>query len=410
MAPNIKQQFSRLNERRLAVREKRRAEREEQRALGVHFGILHWFGVRRTVGFLMLAGFIALRVWDPPTLQNLRLRNFDFYQVLKPRDATMRPVVIVDIDEASLTQLGQWPWPRTLIAELVDKLQKAGTAVIGFDIMLAEPDRMSPASVALTLPQIDEATREKMMAMPSNDDVLATAIANSKVVLGQASIITPTKAEPDLPRTGLAMIGGDPSPYLFDFAGLLRNIPVLEKAAAGRGSLTLRPERDGVVRRVPMVMKAGGEIVPALTLDMLRDRDRIRRDPDPHRSRRRHPRGGGAGTAIADRRERPALDQFRAARSGAVHLRKGRFQRQFPRRPFRAAAGADRHLGRGPARPQGDAARNRHARRRGACADSGECVLAGAAVAAELCRPASSSSRRRRSASSSSFWHRRSAP
>lgn len=270
MAPNLKQQLSRLNERRLAVREKRRAEREEKRALGVHSGILHWFGVRRTIGFLMLAGFIALRIWDPPTLQNLRLRNFDFYQVLKPREAKQRPVVIVNIDEASLTQLGQWPWPRTLIAELVDKLQKAGAAVIGFDLMLAEPDRMSPASVALTLPQIDEATREKMMAMPSNDDVLAAAIARSKVVLGQASIITPTKADPDLPRTGLAMIGGDPSPYIFEFAGLLHNIPILEKAAAGRGSLTLRPERDGVVRRVPMVMKAGGDIVPALALDMLR--------------------------------------------------------------------------------------------------------------------------------------------
>ncbi|MET0444052.1 MAG: adenylate/guanylate cyclase domain-containing protein [Pseudorhodoplanes sp.] len=270
MAKNIKEQLSRLNERRIEIREKRRQEREEQLALGRHFGILHWFGLRRTVGFLMVAGFIALRIWDPPTLQNLRLRNFDFYQVLKPREAKQRPVVIVDIDEASLSQFGQWPWPRTLIAELVDKLHKAGAAVIGFDIMLAEPDRMSPANLAQSLPQIDEATRERMKSLPSNDEVLAQAIARGKVVLGQASIITPTKTDPDMPRTGLATIGGDPTPYLFEFDGLLRNIPVLEKAAAGRGSLTLRPERDGVVRRVPMVMRAGGDIVPALTLDMLR--------------------------------------------------------------------------------------------------------------------------------------------
>ena len=270
MAPNIKQQLGRLNERRLEIREKRREERERKVALGNQLGILHWFGLRRTIGFLMLAGFIALRIWDPPTLQNLRLRNFDFYQVLKPREAKQRPVVIVDIDEASISQLGQWPWPRTLIAELVDKLHQAGAAVIGFDIMLPEPDRMSPANLAQTLPQIDEATRERMKALPSNDQVLAQAMARGKVVLGQASIITPTKTEPDMPRTGLATIGGDPSPYLFEFEGLLRNIPILEKAAAGRGSLTLRPERDGVVRRVPMVMKAGGEIVPALSLDMLR--------------------------------------------------------------------------------------------------------------------------------------------
>ncbi len=270
MAKNIKEQLGLLNEKRLEIREKRREERERKRALGSQLGIVHWFGVRRTVGFLMLAGFIALRVWDPPTLQNLRLRNFDFYQVLKPREAKLRPVVIVDIDEASLTQLGQWPWPRTLIAELVDKLHQAGAAVIGFDIMLAEPDRMSPSNLAQTLPQIDEATRERMKSLPSNDEVLADTISKGKVVLGQASIISPTKAAADLPRTGIATIGGDPSPYLFEFDGLLRNIPILEKAAAGRGSLTLRPERDGIVRRVPMVMKAGGDIVPALTLDMLR--------------------------------------------------------------------------------------------------------------------------------------------
>ena len=108
MAPNLKQRLSRLKEKRHEIQEKRKAEREEKRALGTQFGILHWFGLRRTVGFLMLAGFIALRVWDPPTLQNLRLRNFDFYQVLKPRVSApnQRPVVIVDIDEASLRRSG----------------------------------------------------------------------------------------------------------------------------------------------------------------------------------------------------------------------------------------------------------------------------------------------------------------
>ena len=107
MALNLKQRLSRLNEKRHEIQEKRNAEREQKLALGTQLGILHWFGVRRTFGFLMLAGFIALRIWDPPTLQNLRLRNFDFYQVLKPRvsAANQRPVVIVDIDEASLRAL-----------------------------------------------------------------------------------------------------------------------------------------------------------------------------------------------------------------------------------------------------------------------------------------------------------------
>ena len=154
-----------------------------------------------------------------------------------------------------------------MIAELVQKLQQAGTIVTAFDIMFSEPDRMSPANVAQSLPQIDEATREKMKALPSNDEVLAAVMAKSRVVLGQAAVITPTALPPE--TSGL-IFKGDPNPKLFKFEGLLRNIPVLENAAAGRGNLTLVPERDGVVRRVPVLVDAGGQRIPALTLDMLR--------------------------------------------------------------------------------------------------------------------------------------------
>ncbi len=126
--PNLKEQISRLNERRVAVREKRREEREQRAALGQRFSLLKWFGLTRTTGFALLAGFIVLRIWDPGSLENLRWRSFDFYQSLKPRVAApdKRPVVIVDIDEASLQALGQWPWPRTLIAELGREVAAGG--------------------------------------------------------------------------------------------------------------------------------------------------------------------------------------------------------------------------------------------------------------------------------------------
>ena len=270
MAPNLKERLNRLNEKRLAVREKRRAAREEKRALGIRRGLVHWFGVSRSIGFLLLAGFIALRIWDPPTLQNLRLRNIDFYQVLQPRVSApnQRPVVIADIDDASLNALGQWPWPRTLIAELVQKLQQAGAVVVAFDVLLSEPDRMSPANIAQTLPQIDEATRDRMRALPSNDEVLAAVMSKGRVVLGQAGITKSAQVPPE--TGGLAFLGSDPTPFLFKFAGLLRNIPLLDQAAAGRGNLTQIPERDGVVRRVPLIVEAGGQKVPSLTMEILR--------------------------------------------------------------------------------------------------------------------------------------------
>ncbi len=191
--------------------------------------------------------------------------------MLKPRVAApdKRPAVVVDIDEASLRALGQWPWPRTMIAELVDKLQKAGAVVVAFDILMSEADRMSPANVAQSLPQIDAATRDTMKSLPSNDEVLASVIAKRwrGSWAGRRSI-TPTP--PPDETAGIAMLGADPTPFLFKFAGLLRNIPVLDRAAAGRGNLTLVPERDGVVRRVPLIAEAAGQKVPALTMEILR--------------------------------------------------------------------------------------------------------------------------------------------
>jgi len=118
------------------------------------------FGLGRAVCLILLAALLALRIWDPPPLQSLRARTFDFYQVLKPRDAKLRPAVIVDIDEASLATFGQWPWPRTLLADLVTKLARLGSAAIAFDIIFAEPDRMSPAIAA-------RAARTVMRARPS---------------------------------------------------------------------------------------------------------------------------------------------------------------------------------------------------------------------------------------------------
>ena len=87
--------------------------------------------------------------------------------------------MIVDIDEASLAAFGQWPWPRTLLADLVTKLTKLGSAAIAFDIIFAEPDRMSPAIAAQSFRNLDEQTREQLRKLPSNDDVFADAIRRS---------------------------------------------------------------------------------------------------------------------------------------------------------------------------------------------------------------------------------------
>src|SRR5882757_2303985 len=102
------------------------------------------FGYARLLCVGLLIGLAALRVADPAAVEELRVRTFDTFQVIEPRVKTARPVVIIDIDEKSLAKLGQWPWPRTRIADLVDRLTALGAVVIAFDIVFAEPDRLNP--------------------------------------------------------------------------------------------------------------------------------------------------------------------------------------------------------------------------------------------------------------------------
>ncbi|MGJ4998641.1 CHASE2 domain-containing protein [Bradyrhizobium sp. HKCCYLS3077] len=231
------------------------------------------FGYARVMCLLLLVAFAALRVADPPPVQEFRLRTFDSFQAFSPRPKTIRPVTIVDIDEKSVSdpKLGQWPWPRTRIAEIIDQLTRMGALVIAFDVVFAEPDRLNPALAAETFPNLDETTRERLKALPSNDQVLADALRRSRIVLGETGSPEP-RADLDmtLPVTGFAMLGDDPIPFMQPFPGLLRNVPVIEHAAAGRGLFTIPPERDGIIRRVPMIMRAQDVTMLALSFEMLR--------------------------------------------------------------------------------------------------------------------------------------------
>src|SRR5580704_16511500 len=237
-----------------------------------------WFarkiGYARLVCLVLLIAFAALRIADPPPVEELRVRTFDTFQRFDPRKKlAVSPVAIVDIDERSLAnpKLGQWPWSRTLIADMVTNLTRLGAVVIAFDAIFAEPDRLNPGVAADTFRNLDDETRARLRALPSNDEVLANAMRNSRVVLGESGLTEPRgDLDKTLPVTGLAMLGEDPQRFMYEFAGLLRNTPVLEHAAAGRGLLTINTERDGIVRRVPMITLAQGVTMPSLSFEMLR--------------------------------------------------------------------------------------------------------------------------------------------
>src|SRR6266567_7003446 len=146
------------------------------------------FGYARLACLVLLVGIAALRVLDPAPIEELRVRTFDGFQRIDPRKKTARPVTIVDIDDKSMEKLGQWPWPRTRLADLVTELTRLGAVVIAFDAVFSEPDRLNPDFVADSFRNLDEETRARLRMLPSNDQVFADAIKASRVVLGESGL------------------------------------------------------------------------------------------------------------------------------------------------------------------------------------------------------------------------------
>jgi adenylate cyclase len=135
---------------------------------------------------LLSAGLgLLLLLADPLALQTLRHQGYDQYQRWQPRVYEPAPVRIVDIDEASLERVGQWPWPRTRIADMVNTLNAAGVAAIGFDVVFAEPDRTSPRAIANVWPLTPQ-VRETVLQLPDHDEVLSQTLQGKDVVLGFA--------------------------------------------------------------------------------------------------------------------------------------------------------------------------------------------------------------------------------
>jgi serine phosphatase RsbU (regulator of sigma subunit)/CHASE2 domain-containing sensor protein len=213
----------------------------------------------------MFAG--ALSLPDPGPLPAMRFGAFDFYQTHMPRVRQSAPAVIIAIDEKSLAQVGQWPWPRDTIARLIAQIAARKPAAIGVDILFAEPDRVSPDRLAPVFRARDPLVADRLAKMRSNDSVLAESIKQAPVVLGVADTDLPVAG--NFPRAASRQTG--PAAPLRQYKLELRSLPELDQAAAGHGFLNTQPDR-GVVRRVQLAALFGGNPAPllSLTLECLR--------------------------------------------------------------------------------------------------------------------------------------------
>ncbi|HBF61385.1 MAG TPA: adenylate/guanylate cyclase domain-containing protein [Methyloceanibacter sp.] len=223
------------------------------------------------VGAAILAS-LALRVWDPTPVARLRSLVFDSYQRLAPLKFDPElPVRIVDIDEESLRRIGQWPWPRTILSDLLSKLRDAGAATIGFDMVFPEPDRMSPANAIQFWPQSDQLAQLKteLDQLPSNDQVFAETIATAPVVMGFIASPSNQTALPES-KSGFSFGGDDPRLFAPHYPGATSSLKALQTPAIGAGALNWVPEYDQIIRRMPILVTLKESLYPSFSAELLR--------------------------------------------------------------------------------------------------------------------------------------------
>ena len=237
--------------------------------------LLHFARRRRylaiwSAGLLVIALVIGAAYSPFSPLDRLNYLVFDTYQKLKPREDTESAVAVVDIDDESIRQLGQWPWSRTVLASVIDRLAAEGAAAIGLDIILSEPDRTSPAlAVAQLENQGFQVTYPGSGAELDHDRILAASFAKAPVVAGLV-LAEGASAPPPPAKGGFAFAGDNPAAYLPAYRGAVRNLPILDEAAPGLGVFSFPPAEDGVVRQIPLISRHGENLYPALSIELLR--------------------------------------------------------------------------------------------------------------------------------------------
>lgn len=229
---------------------------------------------RRTI---ILAGMIPvllvalLKLADPGVMSQLGGLVFDRYQRLSPRPYEDAGVRVVDIDDETIRRLGQWPWPRNEVAALTRRIAAAGAAAIAFDIVFSEPDRTSPRRYAerAAAGGADPRQVAALRALPDPDSDLAGALSETPSVLGFFLTQEPSRAAIQ-PKAGFAVAGSDPGASITGYTGEIMPLPPFQAAAKGLGFVSIRGDADGIIRRVPLIARAGEALVPALSAETLR--------------------------------------------------------------------------------------------------------------------------------------------
>ncbi|MEO1490679.1 MAG: adenylate/guanylate cyclase domain-containing protein [Pseudomonadota bacterium] len=236
------------------------------------------------LGLVVLGLIITAEVIWSDEVQTVNETVFDQFQNWKPREYNPdSPVRVIDIDDRSLAEFGQWPWPRTYMAEMLRRLTNAGVAAIALDITFVESDRTSPETLLDTLGRfggdydglfVEMERRREQNALPDHDADLSWMISQTPTIVGTIATDNPlTDRMPPQPKgIGVSGDGGDIRPVVQWFEGATPNLEVLSRSASGVGTIALAKDEGTIIRRVPLIVAIGDNefLYPSLSIEALR--------------------------------------------------------------------------------------------------------------------------------------------
>jgi len=184
---------------------------------------------------------LSVRIADPSFIESVRLRYFD--TLITNAMPTENELYVVNIDEAALDKYGQWPFPRTVYAEIIQELYKRNAGLVVWNIMMPEADRFG------------------------GDAALAKVLEDNPTILTN---IPNSKDKNTARKPGAAVLGPQYMDRIINYPGMIANIPELEQNAVGIGNIVTLPEIDGVTRRMPLIIASNGKLFPSLSMEVLR--------------------------------------------------------------------------------------------------------------------------------------------
>ena len=215
-------------------------------------------------GILLLFFLVLIKIQDSDFVRKIENISYDAYQSLFIEKNNFEEVVIIDIDEKSIGEIGQFPWRRDVFADLIQKLNQYGVSVITFDVFFSEEDKQNPKKIL-------EEFNIKNDTVFDSDQKFLESIKSSKVILpilGDISMYN--KDNSSKPKTNIISKGGDPSNYIYSFKNKITSLEKFNNAAKGVGTISYLDSSDAVLRSVPLFLKIGNDIWPALSLETLR--------------------------------------------------------------------------------------------------------------------------------------------